>query len=108
MAMEQAVAKLLEKINSHSERMHVIVDGNVVLNLAFPCTAIIKGDAKSKSIAAASIIAKVTRDRLMIKLDSVYPQYGFAKHKGYPTKEHRDILEKLGPSRIHRKTFSCV
>ncbi|MBQ6550309.1 MAG: ribonuclease HII [Lachnospiraceae bacterium] len=66
---------------------------------------IIKGDAKSASIAAASIVAKVTRDRLMVKYDALYPEYGFAKHKGYGSKEHIEALKKYGPCPIHRKTF---
>jgi ribonuclease HII len=78
------------------------------LDLAFPYKSIIKGDTKSKSIAAASILAKVIRDRIMFKYDKIYPAYGFKRHKGYPTKEHRDILGKIGPSLIHRKSFSCV
>ena len=67
--------------------------------------AIIKGDATSYSIAAASILAKVHRDHLMQKLDSDYPEYNFAKHKGYGTKEHIELLKKYGPSKIHRKSF---
>ena len=66
---------------------------------------IIKGDAKSLSIASASIIAKVTRDRLMYHYDELYPEYGFAKHKGYGTKLHTDVLKEIGPCPIHRKTF---
>lgn len=67
--------------------------------------AIIKGDAKSYSIAAASIVAKVTRDRQMVELDSIYPQYGFARNKGYGTKEHIEAIKKYGPCPIHRKSF---
>ena len=70
-----------------------------------PQIAIIKGDATSYSIAAASILAKVHRDRLMQKLDKEYPQYNFAKHKGYGTKEHIELLKKYGPCKIHRKSF---
>ena len=66
---------------------------------------IIKGDAKSQSIAAASILAKVTRDRIMDEYDKMYPEYGFAKHKGYGTKAHRDVLLDIGPCPIHRKSF---
>jgi ribonuclease HII len=66
---------------------------------------IIKGDARSVSIAAASIIAKVTRDRLMVQYDALMPEYGFAKHKGYGSKEHIEALKKYGPSPIHRRTF---
>lgn len=70
--------------------------------------AIIKGDSKSISIAAASILAKVTRDRIMKKYDEKYPQYNFKKHKGYPTKEHKELLKKYGPCPIHRRSFGPV
>ena len=69
---------------------------------------IIKGDAKSVSIAAASILAKVTRDHMMEEYDRLYPEYGFAKHKGYGTPEHLAALEKYGPLPVHRKTFAPV
>lgn len=86
-----------------------MIDGNR-LPPALPCPgeAIIKGDAKSLSIAAASIFAKVTRDRLMIEADTRYPGYGFAKHKGYPTRAHMDALQRLGPTPIHRRSFAPV
>lgn len=105
-AMEQAVASLINKLKPpKSCRIHIIVDGNMALNTALPYTKIIKGDSKSKSIACASILAKVIRDRIMKLYDRVYPQYRFIRHKGYPTKEHRAILKRLGPCLIHRKTF---
>ena len=108
-AMQNAVISLINKIKcSSSQSIHVIVDGNMSLDLAWPCTDIIKGDTLSKSIASASILAKVTRDRIMLKYDSIYPEYGFARHKGYPTEEHRVILKKIGLSPIHRKSFRCV
>ena len=107
MAMEEAINSLIKKISSSQyRRVHIIVDGNMKLNIAFPYHSIIGGDGKSKSIAAASILAKVTRDRIMKAYHKLYPEYGFAKHKGYPTAQHRAILKKLGPSRIHRKSFS--
>jgi ribonuclease HII len=107
--MRQAVTSLMRKLGVlKSKGIYVIVDGNMSLDLALPYTSIVKGDTKSKSIAAASILAKVTRDRIMIKYDKLYPEYGFAKHKGYPTREHRDILREIGPSRIHRKSFAGV
>lgn len=109
LSMQQAVASVVKKLGAVKRKgIFVIVDGNMNLDLALPYKSIIKGDAKSKSIAAASILAKVTRDRIMLKYDKLYPEYGFAKHKGYPTREHRDILKKIGPSRIHRKSFAGV
>lgn len=108
-AMHEAVNSLTDKLEDTSSlNIHVIVDGNMRLELDWPATDIIKGDARSKSIASASILAKVTRDRIMRRFDSVYPQYGFRRNKGYPTQEHRDILKKIGPSAIHRKSFCCV
>lgn len=78
------------------------------LDINLPILSLIKGDAKSASIAAASVLAKVTRDRLMDELDLVYPQYGFKKHKGYVTKLHLEMLEKYGISPVHRKSFAPV
>lgn len=109
MAMEEAVTSLINKlIVGKKRRIHIIVDGNVSLKTGFPYTTIIKGDSKSKSIASASILAKVTRDAIMQVYDRIYPRYRFNKHKGYPTEEHRKILKKFGPSIIHRKTFCGV
>ena len=82
-----------------------LVDGNIARDLPIPAMPVIKGDALSYSIAAASVLAKVTRDRLCLEDDKNYPEYGFAKHKGYGTKEHMDALRRLGPSPIHRKSF---
>jgi ribonuclease HII len=108
-AMEQAICHLINKLNARKrDKIHIIVDGNINLNINFPFTKIIKGDSKSKTIAAASIVAKVIRDRIMNFYDTVYPGYGFIRHKGYPTNEHRSALNKFGPSLIHRRTFSCV
>lgn len=78
------------------------------LNTIIPHEAIIKGDTLSKTIAAASILAKVTRDKIMNDYHEMYPNYGFNKHKGYPTKVHIEALEKYGPCEIHRKTFNPV
>ena len=84
---------------------YVIVDGNMKIITKCPLKCIIGGDSKSLSIAAASIVAKVTRDRLMVEYDKIYPQYGFAQHKGYGTKMHKASLENHGPSPIHRMSF---
>jgi len=85
---------------------HVIVDGNKVIpGLLIRQYAVVKADASIPEVMAASVIAKVLRDRTMKRLDAIYPQYGFAKHKGYPTKEHRAAIAKYGPSPIHRLTF---
>ena len=86
----------------------VYVDGNHLPDLRFQAKAIVRGDAKIPTIAAASVLAKVTRDCEMEALDSLYPGYGLAKHKGYPTKQHLEALAKLGPSPIHRKSFAPV
>lgn len=82
-----------------------LIDGNINRDFQIDSAAVIKGDATSMSIAAASILAKVARDRICIDLDREYPQYGIAKHKGYGTKAHMDALREYGPSPIHRKKF---
>ena len=82
---------------------YFLIDGTGKIDL--PGEFIIKGDSKSVSIAAASIIAKVTRDRIMDEFDRIYPAYGFAKHKGYPTQEHYQALQRFGPCEIHRRSF---
>lgn len=87
---------------------HVLVDGRKIPGLTLPQTRIVGGDRKSFCIAAASIIAKVTRDRMMCDYDASYPGYGFARHKGYCTAEHVAAVEQLGPSPIHRTSFAPV
>ena len=82
-----------------------LIDGNRSQGITTPNQTVVKGDSKSASIAAASILAKVCRDRHMMELDRQYPQYGFAQHKGYPTKLHYERLRQYGPCPIHRKTF---
>ena len=82
-----------------------LIDGNCSRGFNIPTETVIKGDAKSYSIAAASILAKVTRDRGCIELDRAYPEYGIAKHKGYPTKDHMDAVRAHGPAPIYRKSF---
>lgn len=99
-AMNEALAQL------NPPPHHVLVDGLKVKSLRFPQTPLVKGDARSYSIAAASILAKVTRDRIMIAYDRQYPSYGFAEHKGYPTPAHLNALARLGPCSIHRRSFS--
>ncbi|MBX2992527.1 MAG: ribonuclease HII [Bacteroidetes bacterium] len=85
---------------------HLLIDGNRFAENGIPFTTIIDGDALSFSVAAASIVAKVTRDRLMVEFDTLYPGYGFAKHKGYATPEHREAIKQLGLCEIHRRSFT--
>lgn len=87
---------------------HILLDARRLKEVRTPQQAIVKGDAKSLTIAAASILAKTARDALMCKLDGQYPGYGFAKHKGYPVREHRDALVRLGASPVHRRSFTPV
>ncbi len=99
LAMRRAIDGLAVKAD------FALIDGNIARDFQIPAKAIVKGDATSPSIAAASILAKVTRDRLCADLDRAYPQYGIAKHKGYGTKAHMQALREHGPSPIHRKQF---
>ncbi len=99
-AMNEAIAKL----NPPAE--YALIDGTPVKSLTLPQTAIVKGDSKSYSIAAASILAKVTRDRLMIEYHKHWPEYGFSRHKGYGTAAHMAAIETHGPSPIHRRSFA--
>ena len=105
-ASMKAFAKALDELSQKAD--YALLDGNRAPKLDIPYEAVVKGDAKSQSIAAASILAKVSRDRYITQMDEVYPQYGFAKHKGYPTKEHKEAVAKYGPSPIHRLTFKGV
>ena len=98
-AMKQAVDKLTLKPDL------VLVDGNRIFQSDIPVIPIVKGDTKSFSIAAASILAKVTRDRLMKNLAREFPNYLWESNKGYPTRKHREIIKQIGPSPLHRKTF---
>jgi ribonuclease HII len=86
----------------------VVVDGNRVPQLTMPVAAIVKGDAKVQAISAASILAKVQRDRWCAELHLQHPDYGFDKHKGYPTPEHLAALQRLGPCSQHRRSFAPV
>ncbi len=87
---------------------YVIIDGNSIKGLSLPHETVVGGDAKSLSIAAASILAKVSRDRYIVEQAKLYPQYGFEKHKGYGTREHLEMIRTYGPCPIHRKTFRGV
>lgn len=101
---------MIEAINEVKKQIpleHVLVDA-MPLDLDIETTSIIKGDAKSISIAAASVIAKVTRDKMMYELDKKYPEYGFSKHKGYPTKLHLEKIKELGLIEGYRKTYGPV
>lgn len=97
-----------EGILNLKKRPDIVLTDAMPLSIDIPFESIIKGDAKSITIAAASILAKVTRDRIMIEYDKQYPEYGFKNHKGYPTKQHKEALEKYGVLPIHRKTFEPV
>ncbi|MDD5561115.1 MAG: ribonuclease HII [Candidatus Omnitrophica bacterium] len=106
LAMRKALSKLCRQLGSAElKRAFILIDGNMKFELGLPYRSIVKGDAKSLSVAASSILAKVHRDALMEKYHKIYPAYNFDKHKGYPTAEHRMILKKIGPSAIHRKSF---
>ncbi len=99
LAMRRAIAALPVKAD------FALIDGNCSRGFDIPCEAVVKGDSKSYSIAAASILAKVTRDHQCLELDREYPQYGIAKHKGYPTKDHMEAVREHGPAPIYRKSF---
>jgi ribonuclease HII len=102
LAMQRAVSAL----ELHPD--FIYVDGNRCPHWAYPCQAVVKGDSKIMAIAAASILAKVTRDNEMLELDLIYPGYGLAQHKGYPTPQHLQSLKNLGPCPIHRRSFRPV
>ena len=102
LAMRRAVAGL------GTEPTMIYVDGNKSPHMRYPVVAVVKGDRRVPQISAASILAKVARDELMVELDSVYPGYGFARHKGYPTRAHFAALQELGPSPVHRQSFAPV
>ena len=98
-AMRRAIDSLSPKAD------FALIDGNITRDFTLPCRAVVHGDAISPSIAAASILAKVTRDRICMELDAKYPMYGIAKHKGYGTKAHMDALREYGPCEIYRTKF---
>lgn len=102
-----AMKRAIDDLSVSAE--HALIDGNrIPTKLPCPAEAVVKGDARHPAIAAASILAKVTRDREMVALDAEYPEYGFAKHKGYPTKQHMEAIEKYGVTKHHRKSFGPV
>lgn len=115
LAMKSALSQLSKNISTQHEnhgrgsQVYVLVDGNQEIpNLSLKQETVVGGDGTIKSIAAASIIAKVTRDRMIVEYDKQYPQYGLAQHKGYGTKVHMDALRKYGPTPIHRMSFKPV
>jgi len=103
LAMVRAVKNLEKKVKKKAD--YLLIDGNFTINSDITQKSIIKGDEKVFSCAVASVIAKVTRDRMMIRYHKRYPRYGFDKHKGYPTKFHRQIIKKYGFCKIHRRSF---
>jgi ribonuclease HII len=110
LAMQFAAERVYRRLCriSPGAKLHLLIDGNMKIETAHSQETIIKGDAKVPLIGAASILAKVTRDRLMLLLAERYPGYGFAEHKGYPTPYHRAQVAALGPCCVHRRTFAGV
>ncbi len=109
LAMKAALSDLKRKLPQGSQKLHLLLDGNQLLpSYSGSQEAVVSGDSVVRSIAAASIIAKVTRDRLFEQYDTDYPEYGFSQHKGYGTKVHMDALRKYGPTPIHRQSFRPV
>ena len=106
-ATKEAMYMAIKQVQEQVPLEHVLIDA-MPLELDIPSTSIIKGDAKSISIAAASVLAKVTRDRMMIELDQKYPMYGFASHKGYPTKKHIEAIHQYGLIDGYRKTYGPI
>ena len=106
-ATKHAMVEALRHLDERVE--YLLIDGRIQLqDVTVPQMSVIRGDSKSLSIAAASILAKVTRDRYMLALDPLYPQYGFGRHKGYATPQHRAAIEEYGPIALHRHTFAPV
>jgi ribonuclease HII len=117
LAMKKAIDNLKSKIprnkgnllcDKRNPKLFLIIDGNFKLDLPIAQKSIIKADEKVFSCIAAGIIAKVARDKMMLRYDKKYPEYGFASHKGYGTKFHRKMIKKYGPCKIHRKSFSPI
>lgn len=108
LAMRRALEGARDALQGGADGLFALVDGLPAKGLPCPSKAIVKGDAKSLLVAAASILAKTARDADCLRLEREYPGYGFAKHKGYPTKEHVEALRRLGPCPEHRRSFSPV
>lgn len=108
LAMRRAAEALAAKLAVDASRLGILVDGLPVPTLPFKSRNLVKGDSKSLFIAAASILAKTARDADCMRLDALYPQYGFVRHKGYPVKAHYEALAKFGPCPEHRRSFSLV
>lgn len=105
-AMKEAIEEVAEQLDEPVDRVYI--DGNQKVDITLPQTTVVKGDGRSYHIAAASILAKVSRDRLMVEYGEQWPAYGFAKHKGYGTRAHRDAIAEHGPCEIHRRSFAGV
>jgi ribonuclease HII len=107
-ATKIAMKRAIDKVNNKLKLDYILIDGNMKFSFDYNYQSIVKGDAKSISIAAASVVAKVTRDRMLIELDKKYPMYGYKDHKGYPTKKHIEAIYKYGLIEGYRKTFKPV
>jgi ribonuclease HII len=110
LAMKRAIEAMQIQFSGvlSGQRLLVQVDGNKCPNIDLPCEAIVKGDSSVQAISAASILAKTARDASLYELDRQYPMYGFAKHKGYPTKAHMESLQRHGVSSVHRRSYAPV
>lgn len=107
-ATKIAMKRAIDKVNEQIKLDYVLIDGNMKFDFEYNYMSIVKGDFKSISIAAASVIAKVTRDRMLVELDKKYPMYGFKNHKGYPTKAHLEAINKYGLIEGYRKSYGPV
>jgi ribonuclease HII len=107
LAMSRAFMEMTQSGRKISAAIRSVVDGLYVPDLPVPCEALVKADSIVPAVMAASILAKTARDRLMEIYGLLYPEYGYEKHKGYPTKAHREAIRRLGPSPIQRKSFNC-
>lgn len=110
LAMKRAIESMQMQFNGVLNKYEILVqvDGNKCPKIALPCEAIVKGDSKVQAISAASILAKTARDAELYALDKEFPMYGFAQHKGYPTKAHMELLQRHGVSPVHRRSYAPV